>query len=100
MAKVLRDAYFPYEGQVQHIKSSWLDTLVFESSDYQYLVINTPSGKTIDRIISSGVRTRQRIEPGDYVIKVRGFRNHVRPRDKHTLAEVRETALNAEKNSP
>jgi hypothetical protein len=98
--KVLRDGYFPYEGRVHRITTSWLDWLVFDFSDYEHLVIQTPTGKTIDRIVSMEIRSRQRIEKGDDVVKGRGLRNWVRPRDKQTTDEMRDAALKALHGSP
>lgn len=99
-AKVLRDGYFPYEGQVQRINTSWLDWFAFENNDYDHLVIQTPRGKTIDRCVSREIRLRQRIAHGDYVLKGRGLRNWVRPRDKQTVEAMREAALKTLQGDP
>lgn len=75
--KQVHNSYFPYEGYVVDIRTRWLDGFLFESGDYEHLVIETPDGETIDRITSLFVRSQQHIKTGDYVKKKRGFRNRV-----------------------
>ena len=92
--KFLRDSYFPYEGKVLSIRTSWEDWLAFDfPGEYEHLVLETPGGEIIDRFVSIQTRSLQRIEVGDYVIKERGFRTWVRPRGKMTSREIRERAL-------
>jgi hypothetical protein len=88
--KYLRDNYLPYNGEVIAITRSWTDWLVFEHDDQEHLVIRTPDGDTIDRIVSMQTRSLQRIEVGDYVVKDRGMSRKVRPRDKMTVQEIRD----------
>lgn len=86
--KDLRDSYFPYEGEVVAIKTSWLDWFLFESGNQERLIIQTPDNRTINRMVSQQIRVLHRIEVDDYIIKKRGFSKHVRPRDKRTAPEL------------
>ena len=81
---LIYDAYFPYEGEVTAITTSWVDWMVFDIGDWEHLQIRTPEGAVIDRRISMEHRIRQCITVGDYVVKPRGFGNRVR-----TAAPVR-----------
>ena len=92
-AKHLRDSFFSYEGDVIAITRSWMDWLVLEGNDQEHLIIRTPPGNTIDRVVSIQTRSLQRIEVGDYVVKSKGIRKKVRPRDKMTTQEIRQMAL-------
>jgi hypothetical protein len=93
VTKYLRDSYFSYEGEVVAIARSWIDWLVLEGNDQEHMIIRTPAGDTIDRVVSIQTRSLQRIEVGDYVVKSRGIRRKVRPRDKMTTQEIRQMAL-------
>jgi len=93
VGKYLRDSYLPYEGEVVAIKRSWTDWFLLESNDQEHLVIRTPAGNTVDRVVSLQTRSLQRIEVGDYVVKDKGIRNHAKPRGKRTTQEIREMAL-------
>jgi len=86
--KFVCQAYFPYEGTVLRIGKRRDDHLAFEFPTGDHLIIETPGGDTIDRLVSLEVRLPSRIAPGDYVVKQRGFRNAVRPRDKKTNQEI------------
>jgi len=86
--KVARDYYFPYEGEVLRIEKRWYDHIAFEFPTWEHLIIKTPDGKTIDRLVSLEVRLPNRIAPGDYVVKKQGFGNAVRPRGKKTNQEI------------
>ena len=88
--KVTWDYYYPYEGRVLKIETRWYDHIPFEFVTWEHLVIETPDGKTIDKLISMEIRLPNRIETGDYVIKGRGFRNTVRFRDNKTNQEILE----------
>jgi hypothetical protein len=72
------DAYFPYGGQVVAIRTSWAKRFILESGDEEILVIRTPDGKMIDRVVSMQTRILQGIRVGDHVVKERGFGNSVR----------------------
>jgi hypothetical protein len=87
-AKYVRDSYFPYQGKVVAIKKSWADWVLFESGDQEHLIIQTPDGKTINRVISMQTRILQRIDVGDYVVKNRGFRNQIKPCNTRTIQEM------------
>ena len=82
------DAYFPYEGTVLRIERRWYDRIPFEFNMWEHLIIQTPGGKIIDKYINQKFRIPQRIEIGDFVVKQKGFRNSVRPRDKKTTREI------------
>jgi len=78
------DHYSPYEGTVVEIKRSWTDQVASESGDVEHLIIRTPQGRLIDKSISFQTRITSNIREGDYVVKKRGFRSHVRRRDDGT----------------
>lgn len=99
-AKYMHDSYFPYEGRVLAIETSWLDWFVFEDHDYEHLVIRTPEEKTIDRFVSKETRSLQCIKVGDYVIKVSGFLNRPTPQGKSTTQEILDKTLLQGKTSP
>ncbi|MBN1425280.1 hypothetical protein JXA88_12060 [Candidatus Fermentibacteria bacterium] len=82
VATYVHDAYFPYEGEVVGLKVRWVDRFILESPEEEHLVIRTPAGKTIDRVVPMQIRIRQGIRIGDQVVKERGFRNRVRLRDE------------------
>ena len=86
--KLLSDHYFPYEGQVDAIGNSWTDYVTYEHTLWEHLSVRTPQGKEVDKFIGLQNRLSSRIEEGDYVIKLRGFKNYVRPRDKMTTTEL------------
>jgi hypothetical protein len=86
--KVTWDYYYPYEGRVLKIESRWYDHILFEFTTWEHLIIETPDGEPIDKLVSMEIRLPNRIETGDYVIKGKGFRNTVRPRDKKTNQEI------------
>ena len=88
--KLAWDYYYPYEGRVLKIETRWYDHIPFEFMTWEHLVIETPDGKIIDRLVSMEIRFPSRIQTGDYVIKEKGFRNTVRPRDKKTTQELLE----------
>jgi hypothetical protein len=88
--KLPRDYYCPYEGRVLRIETRWYDRIAFEFSTWEHLIIETPDGKIIDRFTSKEQRAPNRIEAGDYVVKGKGFRSGVRPRDKETTQEILE----------
>ena len=85
---LLCDAYFPYEGIILRIERRWYDHIPFEFNMWEHLIIETPDGKIIDKYVNQINRIPQRIETGDFVIKPKGFRNPVRPRDKKTTREI------------
>jgi len=99
IGKFTRDTYAPYEGQVLEVTTSWKDWFVFESAGYEHLVIKTPEGNKVDRFIPMEIRAVQNIAAGDYVVKEKGFRNRVRPRDKKTAQEVMDGALEQKRDS-
>jgi len=82
------DSYYQYEGKVLKIETRWYDRIPFEFNTWEHLIIKTPDGKTIDKLVSMEIRLPNRIETGDYVIKGKGFKNTVRPRDKKTNREI------------
>ncbi|MBN2399658.1 MAG: hypothetical protein JXI33_04885 [Candidatus Aminicenantes bacterium] len=84
------DSYFPYEGIVLKIETCWLDWLASEFMSLEHLIIETPEGKIIDKVVSMDVRIPNRVQAGDYVVKRTGFGNPVRPRDKKTTREILE----------
>jgi hypothetical protein len=90
VAKYLRDSYFPYQGEVVAITRSWADWLLLEDNDQEHLVIRTPGGDTIDRVVTMQTRSLQRIKVGDYVVKERGIRKKVRRSDKMTVQDIRD----------
>ena len=86
--KLAWDYYYPYQGRVLKIETHWADHIPFEFLTWEHLTIETPEGKTMDRFVSMQVRYSSRIKVGDYVIKKKGIRNYVRPRDKKTSQEI------------
>jgi hypothetical protein len=88
--KLTGDYYYPYEGRVLRIETRWYDHIPFDFMTWEHLVIETPEGEIIDRLVSMEIRFSNHIQPGDYVIKSKGFRNAVRPRDKKTTQELLE----------
>lgn len=86
----LWDQYFPYEGKVLKIETRWYDYITFEFMTWEHVMIETPDGKTVDKLVSTEIRLPNRIKVGDYVVKQKGFRNAIRPRDKKTTDEILE----------
>ncbi len=99
VTKYIRDSYFPYQGKVVAIKRSWTDWLLFESGNKEHLIIQTPEGRTIDRVVPMQIRVIQGIEVGDYVVKNRGFQNKVKPHDKMTNQDIRFADLSIKKKT-
>ena len=85
VVKYLHDAYFPYEGEVVAIRTSWLERFVLESVDDDHLTVRTSGGKIIDRIAPMQVRIMNGIDVGDHIVKERGFRNRVRLLDERPV---------------
>lgn len=82
--------YYPYEGTVLKIETHWYDYVAFEFMTWEHLIIETPEGEVIDRLISVQTRIPGRIQVGDYVIKGEGVGDKVRARDKKTTQELLE----------
>lgn len=89
------DGYFPYQGRVLEIETRWSDYITGEFVRWEHLIIETPEGETVDKLLSFERRVTSRIKKGDYVVKKRGFFNRVRPRDKKTTQEMLEEAQRA-----
>jgi hypothetical protein len=89
------DGYFPYQGRVLNIETRWADYVTGELVHWEHLIIETPEGETVDKLLSFERRVTSRIKKGDYVVKKRGFFNRVRPRDKKTTQEMLEEAQRA-----
>ena len=87
-ARFTLHAYTAYEGRLQAVESRWTDFLAFEFGECEHLIIETPEGKTIDRMVGLHTRISRGIRPGDYVVKEKGFGNRVRPRDRMTPQEM------------
>lgn len=87
-AKQVTDRYYQYEGKVVRIEKKWYDSFLFETSDDEHLIIETSSGEVIDRYVNQFDRISNRIEVGDEVVKLKGFREEVRARDKKTSKEL------------
>jgi len=98
-AKYMHDSYFPYEGRVLAIETSWLDWFVFEDHDYEHLVIRTPEEKTIDRFVSKELRCRQCIKAGDYVVKGKGFFNRPTPQGRNETQKIFNGAIRQARQS-
>jgi len=81
VGKYVHDAYVPYEGEVVAIRRSWVERFILESGDDEHLIIRTPAGRTIDRVVPTQHRILQGIGIGDQVVKERGFRNRIRLRE-------------------
>ena len=75
--KLCWDHYFPYEGRVVEIKNNWVDYVTFESTPWEHMIIETPDGRMIDRLVSLTNRARAGIKVGDTVIKYKGFESRV-----------------------
>ena len=86
------DGYFPYEGRVLDIETRWTDYATGEFIRWEHLIIETPDGEWIDKLLSFERRVTSRIKKGDVIIKKRGFSNRVRPRDKKTIQEMQDEA--------
>ncbi|MBN2790803.1 MAG: hypothetical protein JXR69_11480 [Candidatus Delongbacteria bacterium] len=86
------DQYYPYEGKVIDIQKKWFDSFIFDSSDYEHLVIETEDGSIIDRYIDTHYKVMIRVEPGDHVVKKKGFRSKVKVIGKKTVNEMLEEA--------
>ena len=69
---MLVTGYFPYEGTVIRIERDFVHDVFSEDEDDR-LVIRTPEGKEIERMVSMYVRVSQRIFVGSYVVKEKGF---------------------------
>ena len=87
IAKYVHDAYVPYEGEVVAIRRSWAERLILESSDDEHLIIRTPEGRTIDRVVPIQDRILQGIGVGDHVVKEKGFRHRIRLREPKRAPE-------------
>lgn len=88
--KLTWDYNYPYEGTVLKIETHWYDRIAFEFMTWEHLVIKTPEGEIIDRLVSVQTRIPSRIQVGDYVIKGEGIGNAVRARDRKTTQELLE----------
>ena len=88
--KLTWDYYYPYEGRLLKIETHWYDRIAFDFMTWEHLVIETPEGEVIDRLVSVHTRIPSRIQVGDYVIKGEGIVNAVRARDKKTTQELLE----------
>jgi hypothetical protein len=87
VGKYLHDAYVPYEGEVVAIRMSWAERFILESSEDEHLIIRTPEGRTIDRVVPVQDRIVQSIGVGDHVVKERGFRHRIRLREPKRIPE-------------
>lgn len=85
VSNYLHNAYFPYQGEVVAIRTSWAEWFIFEFVDDEHLTIRTSEGKTIDRVVPTQIRIMQSIGVGDQVVKEKGFRNQIRLREKRTV---------------
>ena len=85
VAKHMHDAYFPYQGEVVAIRTSWAERFILKSVDDEHLIIRTSEGSMIDRVVPMQVRIMQGIGVGDQVVKEKGFRNRVRLREERTV---------------
>ena len=80
--KLCFDHYFPYEGKVVAIGHTWVDYVTYETTSWDHLIIETPKGGKIDRLVSLQNRILAGIKPGSQVIKRRGFKERVIVSDK------------------
>lgn len=87
VAKYMHDAYVPYENKVVAIRRSVAERFILESVDDEHLIIQTPDGRTIDRIVPIQNRILAGIGVGDSVVKQRGFFNPVRLREPRMQQE-------------
>ena len=87
VVEYVHDAYVPYQGEVVAIRRSWAERFILESSDDEHLIIRTPEGRTIDRVVPIQHRILQGIGVGDQVVKERGFRNRIRLREPRTVQQ-------------
>jgi DNA-directed RNA polymerase subunit H (RpoH/RPB5) len=89
----LHDRYGAYQGKVVAIRSrTLLDHLAMEFIFVEHLVLKTPEGKTIDKMVGVENRAFFRIEVSDWVVKERGFGNHARVPGKLTVQEMLDSA--------
>lgn len=87
-AKQITDRYYPFEGKVLKIEIKWYDNFLFETNYDEHLILETNDGKIIDRYIDQFERIKSSIEIGDYVIKLKGFRQNPRAKGKKTADEI------------
>ena len=87
VTKYVHDAYVPYEGEVVAIRRSWAERFILESGDDEHLIIRTPEGRAIDRVVPSQDRILQGIGVGDHVVKEKGFRHRIGLREPRRVQQ-------------
>jgi len=85
---MMYDHYFPYEGKVLEIRSRWTDHVTFENTLWDHLIIKTPDGRIVDKLVGREQRLLARIKTGDIVAKRRGFSNPAQPVNKPTTSGI------------
>jgi hypothetical protein len=85
----MRDRHAAYEGTVVEVCNRWTDYLTMEFIPVEHLIIETSDGKRQDRLVSMENRVLYRIQPGDQVVKKRGFSNFPRVPGKKTVWEMK-----------